>query len=161
MANFFNELISESLINDWASILDWLFDDNRFPKEKNWNKNKVGLFTKRVKKIDGISNDNFQHKSQQSINFPKHSNGRKSLKISIILAKQNSAGRDLIQHIRNGIAHGNTKIHKKKENIYIEIIDYNSNKKSQTAYINMRIDYISQIHKIYCDIEKSLVKKHN
>lgn len=49
MGKLFNTLVNESLIEDWANILDWLFDDERFSSERGWTRGYVGNFTKKVK----------------------------------------------------------------------------------------------------------------
>lgn len=54
MGKLFNTLVNESLIEDWANILDWLFDDERFSSERGWTRGYVGNFTKKVKKLSKI-----------------------------------------------------------------------------------------------------------
>ena len=151
MNHFFKNLVHEKLIVSWASILDWLLSEHRFAKENGWTKDLVNRFTKRIKKLPHIGSDNFVYDSIKNLHFPTKSTQDNSIKL--LIGKKVSIGRDLVRHIRNGIAHGNCTLKKIKGTLYIEILDYNS-KGTQTAYIFLPIEYISMICEIYFEIEK-------
>ena len=164
MSKFFNQLASEKLIIDWASTLDWLFDDLKFSKERNWNRGYTGLFTKRVRQLSGLSDKskNFIYGKIKHEDFPNQIKGSRRKRATLIMIAQGDAiARDLIRHIRNGIAHGQTTLYKVKEELYIEIIDYSDKLKSpckQTAFICIPLSYIPQFYKIYSDINTSIIK---
>ena len=64
-------------------------------------------------------------------------------------------GECFVRHIRNGIAHGRTKIIKQNENIIFEIYDYkiSNTVKKQTAYIKMPIRELINIYELYMEIQ--------
>ena len=75
------------------------------------------------------------------------------------MKESNSIGKDFIRHIRNGIAHGQTKIIKRENTLYIEILDFKDKDKSldkQTGYIYIPLSYVVDIYKIYSEIQKSI-----
>lgn len=154
MAKLFAELVSANLIKDWAGTLDWLFDDNRFDKDKGWNRGKVGAFTKKVKKQLGCGKNNYEYKLAKDVNFPKRSRRKKT----VVHCRGDSEGRDLVRHIRNGIAHGKTEVRRNNDDLYIEIYDYNRSNQ-QTAYIFIPVNDILVIHQCYAEIEQSMVTK--
>lgn len=151
MAKLFDGLVTEGLYYDWASLLDWMFDDEKF---SNWTSGYVGSLSKKIKKMPKLSKTNYIYDSAKNLPFDKKHNKRS---IKILLAKGDGEAKDFIRHIRNGIAHGKTSIIKKGDVLYIEIVDYSNSKKQkmQTAYIFMPISYISEIHKLYNDVKKS------
>ena len=154
MSKFFDRLVSEGVYNEWYEILDWLFDD----KFKNWTKGQIGCFTKQVKKLPKIGKKTYQAGSVKNLVFPKTMDEHKLLKI--IISKTGSEGRDIVRHIRNGIAHGRTRIYKPNGILHIEITDYkDESRKKQTAYIYMPLNYINEILKIYKSIEKTVKKE--
>lgn len=153
MEKFFSGLVNYRLYSDWASTLDWLFDDDKF---LNFDRNIMTKFTKKVKKLEYIGVDNYIYDSIKCLSFNKIN--RIEYKLFIALGKKDSQGRDFVRHIRNGIAHGATKIERRGGgDLYIEIKDFNS-KKQQTAYIYMPLDYIVKIHQIYKEVKCSIKK---
>lgn len=154
MAKLFTELVSANLIKDWAGILDWLFDDNRFDKDKGWSRGKVGVFTKKVKKQLGCAKNNYKYKLAKEVNFPQDRPNEKT----VIHCRGDSEGKNLVRHIRNGIAHGKAEVRRNNGEPYIEIYDYNRSDK-QTAYIFIPVSDILLIHKCYAEIEQSMVTK--
>ena len=150
MSRLFNDLVSEGLIENWAGLLDWLFDDERFSSQRGWTSGYVGAFTKKVKRISKIGKGNYSYDSIKNLSFPH----TKSNSIKIIHAKGDGEARDLVRHIRNGIAHGKTKIAKPNSILHIEILDYNK-QNEQTAYIYVPISCIFDIYNIYLEVEKS------
>lgn len=146
MEKLFERLANEGLLKDWAPLLDWLFDENRF---QNWSPGYIGSLTKKIKRLPRIGNDTYFYDQAKNLDFPnehpKH--------ILIMMTKGDSEARDLIRHIRNGVAHGRTNLIHQKDGWYIEIIDY-SKPQSQSAYLYMPIDYINQIYGFYQDVKK-------
>ena len=158
MAGFFSLLIDKDLYQSWAKTLDWLFDDNRFAKEKGWTSGQVGKFTKKAKKILEIKDEYFICKKLSQIVFPE---SRKYHHPVIIMLDENSKARALVRHIRNGIAHGKTAISKEKDELYIEIKDYGKsldNHGGQTAYLYFPLSYIHKLYNLYAEIEKAWSK---
>lgn len=166
MGKLFSELVSEDLINDWAQILDWLFDERKFLQENNWNGGYVAAYTKEIKKIPGLSDKengisivtkqmNVKHQ------YPNQEKKFNRKKPNIVMKSNESIARDLIRHIRNGIAHGHTKIERVQEGkLFIEILDYSDSSLSpdkQTAFIWIPIEYISEFHKLYEQKNKAIM----
>ena len=76
------------------------------------------------------------------------------------MSKSESFARDLIRHIRNGIAHGESTVCNVDSELYIEVIDYSDKTKSpekQTAYLFIPLSYVTQFYKLYDDINKSIM----
>ncbi|MBQ7265580.1 MAG: hypothetical protein IJS61_05725 [Firmicutes bacterium] len=153
MSKFFNNLVNIGLLNDWATILDWLFDDNKFDSKK-WSSGYVGSFSKKIKKFDYIGKNNFIYDKRDNILFQNTIDKENPIIIKMI--RGDSAGKDFVRHIRNGIAHGCNSFHVIKEKTYIKILDYNR-KKEQTAYIIIPIEYIEQLYNIYASIEQQII----
>lgn len=156
MGKFFSNLISENLIKDWGDVLDWIFNDNKFPQEYGWNRGYTGLFTKKVKKLPGIKDFEYPNKN----NIQNYSSKNRRNILIAFDSKGDGEAKVLIKHIRNGIAHGRTNYKKvstsNTNELFIEIKDFKSDGKTQTAYIFFPISYIVKIHKIYAEIEKSI-----
>lgn len=163
MGKFFNCLVSENLINDWASTLDWLFDDSKFSKTRNWNGGYTSSFTKNIKKLKHMSDKEKRvlYGKCNSDDFPNQNKTKRKKRLPYIMMTHGECfARDLIRHIRNGIAHGETDISKVGDSLYIEIIDYSDKTKSldkQTAYLFIPLSYITQFNKIYEEINKSIM----
>ena len=83
MASFFRCLVSEQLIFDWAQVLDWMFDDNRFPTENGWNKGYISAFTKKVKSLNGIKKG-FKSVKSDYAGYPESTFKKKQKQIAII-----------------------------------------------------------------------------
>lgn len=152
MAGLCNRLVNEGLFDEWAGILDWLFDEERFSTEFGWSSGYIGQFAKKVKRLPYLSEKNYFYDSAKKLDFPKAGSNRD---IKMLLSKGDAEARDIVRHIRNGIAHGKTAVLKLEGTLYIEILDYSIDKK-QSAYIFFPMTYMSEIHKIYCDIQKSI-----
>lgn len=146
MNNFFTQMITKQEYDKWASILDWLFDDNRFSKEKGWEKGRVTKFTKQAKRQLGFSDNNFikvpVKDEKLKSDMPKDSQ-------IVVMVSSESQGRDFIRHIRNGIAHGHVDFF--KHHPWLEITDYNK-QQQPTARIIMPVEYIVKLYKIYNEI---------
>lgn len=161
MGKFFDRLVSENLFKEWASTLDWLFDDLKFSKDRNWNRGYTSTYTKKVKKLEYLSNDKqVIHGKCKSSDFPNQCKNKRKNLLPYIMMSGKSFARDLTRHIRNGIAHGETAISKVKNELYIEIIDYSDKSKSpekQTAYLFIPLSYINEFFRIYDEINKSIM----
>lgn len=158
MGGFFSTLISQDLIQDWASTLDWLFDDNRFDSAKGWTSNRIGSFTKRVKRLPKVSTNRYTYEYAKYITFPAE--GQNVDETTFYFTKSTSEGRDLIRHIRNGIAHGKTRCYKNvNKELYIEILDFGKEgtkmANHQTAYFALPISMIPELHKVHSDIQSA------
>lgn len=151
MGQLINRLVSENLINEWAEILDWLLDENKFSPQKRWTPQKVGLFTKSVKRQLSVKDANYKYDSVKNLCFKTTSNEN-----TMIFSRSESEGRDIVRHIRNGIAHGRCEIRKSRNVLFIQIKDYNRTG-DQTAYMYIPLDSIRTIHKIYKEKEKNNV----
>lgn len=110
----------------------------------------MGSFTKKVKRLSQIGNNNYSYEAIKNLSFPSS----KSKTIQIIHSKGEGEGRDLVRHIRNGIAHGKTEITKPKGILHIKILDYNKNGE-QTAFIYIPLNHILEIYNAYQEVEKS------
>ena len=163
MGKFFNCLVSAELINEWASTLDWLFDDLKFSKSRNWNGGYTSSYTKKLKKLKYLSDKEkrVQYGKCKSKDFPNQcENQRKKRTPFIMMSSGDGFARDLIRHIRNGLAHGETNISKVKEDLYIEIIDFSDKTKKldrQTAYLFLPLDYITKFFEIYDEINRAII----
>lgn len=158
MEKLFSSLVNYNLIKDWAEILDWLFDEEKFSSDRNWSSEDTRKFGKKVKDYLLLKKAIYKHDSIK--NIQKFITENKNHQIQFIYYRCDSQGRDIVRHLRNGIAHGRTKVERYNNELYIEIKDFN-NQNKQTAYIYIPINYISQIHKIYSEIEKGLKNDKN
>lgn len=146
----FSSLPAEKTWDEWAEILDWILNDERFLKESGWDRRNLTKFIKRVKQLDGFSKENFQCDKLENLHFPKKQPSELPL---VLMSKNDAESRELVRRIRNGIAHGKNKIFSNKGKTYIEITDYHNEK--QTAYIAIPLEFIPKIYKIYAEIEKA------
>lgn len=153
MGKLFSDLAENQLLSCWADTLDWLLNDNRFSVDKGWNKNLVSKYTKTLKRQLGFSQDSFTCKKSSELDFPGPSDSRCPF---VMMQKDESCGKDLIRHIRNGIAHGQTTITNKKGELFIKINDYNRKGQKQTAYIHVPLSSIPEMASIYHEIEKAI-----
>lgn len=158
MSNFFCKLVDIQLIEKWAYTLDWLFDDNKFSKVIGWNTGHVSAFTKAIKRLPHFSINNYYYVKRDTIIFPK--SGDRFHTPTFYMKKGDSEGKDLVRHIRNGIAHGRTNFYTVKSELYIEICDFgkegNGYVNKQTAFLAMPMSYIQDICKLYMDREKAI-----
>lgn len=132
----------------YGAVLDWWLTDNKF---NSWDSDDVGRFTKKIHKINSLSpNRDIHYGSAKNMKFPK----KASRFPQFWIGKGSSEGRDIVRHIRNGIAHGNTKVRTINSQHIIEICDYQVDGKTQTAYILVPLDYLIIINGLYNDTEK-------
>lgn len=147
MAKLFVDLVSANLLNDWASLLDWFFDDNKFHQ---WSSSKVGKLTKKIKRLPGLGKTTYTYDCAKRLSFPKYPSHHT---IKVQLGRKDSEAKDWIRHLRNGIAHGKTRTIKRNNELWIEIEDY-SKSGNQTAYLFMPIDYMVRIYRFYAEVNR-------
>ncbi len=175
MAKFFSTLVNKGLIREWTGVLDWLLDENRFSEEKGWTPSQVRKFTNNIKKeFDLLDNSKYQVGALKNLIFPNTINGVKNPTNTIMMIAGDSEGRNIVRHIRNGVAHGRIKFIERKKELLIEIIDYGNNEQTkvsntkssknaekktgklkQSAFICIPANYIQRIYEIYLNLEKS------
>ena len=160
MAEFFKELKKQNLIDEWGEILDWLLSEERFLSSKGWDKH-VGDFTRRVKNSKKCPYIEWKIKKARDIDWKKDSKEKFIVLMQKTNKKEKSQARNLIRHIRNGIAHGNAEIKSNGVRNMIEIKDYWVTKKAkkQTAFMRFPLKYISEWYSLYMEIEKELENK--
>lgn len=150
--SLFQDLATYKLIDKWVPLLDWLLSSKRFSNEKKWNTKMRCSFTKKLKKLPGVGKENWTIQPIKATNWKVDTAKR----VHIIMNSDNSEGESLIRHIRNGIAHGEVKIVKCPEGLYLDICDYQSDAHTkQTAHIWMPIDMLFDVYEIYTKIEKA------
>ncbi len=147
MSKLFVNLVNSGLISSWASLLDWLFDDEKF---KGWTPNLLGKYIKKLKKMHGLNEDNYKYDAIKNLSFPKRITRRK---VKILSGRQGGEAKDWVRHFRNGIAHGKTRIIKEPDEFWIEVKDYNKSG-DQTAYIYFPTSYIIKTFEMYKEINK-------
>lgn len=153
MSNFFQKIVDYQLFNEWAETLDWLVDDNKFDETIGWTSGYIGSLSKKIQKLDGFSKDKtYCHLAIKNLSFPMQTTNA----VVALFSNGNSECKDFIRHIRNGIAHGKTNCMKHNNELFIEIKDYDSSGSNQTAYFFFPIRYITQTHKLYKDVLRSL-----
>lgn len=152
---FFKTLVDENIFEEWVGVLDWLFTRERFSKEVGWNTAKINKFTKRIhNEIEGleknkrnlcnITNEEMKSLCEKKIDPPYYK-----------FSKKYGIGKDLVRHIRNGIAHGQTNTSHSGGEPVIQILDYSDNKRNKpTAFIVLKLSDIVRICNIYNEIER-------
>lgn len=157
---FFEILNQQNIFDDYADVLDWILSDNKFPKEVWDNKNKVQAFTKGINRLNGLTKSTIHYDAQKNIMFPQKGTYKDYEIPTIYIAKKDSQARDLIRHIRNGVAHGNIELYFIENSLIAEILDYENNqKKAQTAYILIPLYYLKEIYNLYLKKEKRWKKQ--
>ena len=162
--DFFSKLNGREYLATYAVILDWLFDDSKFDKHKWDNKNKVQAFTKAFHKIKGVSKNRIYYGAKKSICFPKKGSYETIPLFTFYLARGQSESKDLIRHIRNGIAHGNVNLHMGKRELIVELLDFGKESTcidGQTAYMVFPLSFLNDIHSLYINKENQWGKTKN
>ena len=157
----FSTLYIKCLFKDYVEALDWILSDGKFDETIWDNKNKVQAFTKALHKMKGFSPDVLFYGAKKDINFPSKGSYRKHEVPSIYMAKGESEARDLVRHIRNGIAHGNIELYEVDGVVIAEILDFGKDGNSasgQTAYLLIPLTYLINIYTLYHQKEKSWKK---
>lgn len=169
MGKLMQQLVEYDLIKDYAAVIDWfLSEDDKFPSSigKNglpgWTSNDVGRFTKKVKASMGIKSKNYKNFSYEvktKIQFPKRKYRKDSNFPKLYMTNGNSEGRDLLRHIRNGIAHGNSTIFPRDQTYVIEFIDFDKDSKTQTAYILFEMKVLKELKELDESMQVEIVKR--
>ena len=68
MSKLFVNLVNNGLINSWASLLDWFFDDEKFDE---WTPNQLGRCIKKLKKLPGLGENSYKYDAIKNLSFPK------------------------------------------------------------------------------------------
>lgn len=158
---FFKALYEYNLYSKYAEILDWLLSDGKFDSSIWDNKNKVQAFTKAFYKFDGFTKDHSFHASMKNLAFPCAGSYDKQPVPTIYMSAGESYARDLLRHIRNGIAHGKAEVYAVKTELLIELLDFgkeSSQENGQTAYMVLPLEYIEKIYELYFLKEKTWKK---
>ena len=157
MNGVFQALRDEKQLNDWANLFDWLFDDDRFDERCGWTGGYIGAFTKKTKKLFENFGVNYNYASRKELTFSRASNHTMAF---FSKGDKESEGRDLVRHIRNGIAHGRTVMQRINDELYIEIKDFkDSSMKTQTALFFFPLSYIMKIYDCYKKTEQQIQQK--
>ena len=157
----FSTLSRRRKFSCYADTLDWFLSDNKFSKPA-WDQQKVKQLTKSIYKIKDFSRDRLFYGSKKTLIFPKRGECLNYQPFTFYIARGESIAKDLIRHIRNGIAHGNIILYDIKGNLIVELLDFGKESKQsngQTAYMVFPLDFLNNIHSLYQ--EKDCVRKNN
>jgi|GEM_PF-852538 hypothetical protein len=157
----FSTLLKREEFSHYADTLDWLLSDSKFSKLV-WDQQKVQQLTKSIYKIKGFSRDRLFYGSKKKLDFPKHGEYLHHLSFTFYVARGESIAKDLIRHIRNGIAHGNITLHDVKGNLIVELLDFGKESKQsdgQTAYMVFPLYFLKEIYSLYQ--QKDCVRKND
>lgn len=157
----FSALLRNGEFSHYADTLDWLLSDNKFNKTV-WEQHKVKQLTKSIYKIKGFSRDRLFYGSKKTLNFPKRGEYLNHQPFTFYVARGESIAKDLIRHIRNGIAHGNITLYDIKGNLIVELLDFGKESKQsdgQTAYMVFPLYFLKRIYSLYK--QKDCVRKNN
>lgn len=118
MYTFFEDIKTKSKRFDkWMELLDWLFSP-RFEGDK-WNKNYVAQYTREISKELSLDKKNCQMDALKNLHF---SSKRSHTDIAMYFSGD-SKGKDLLRHIRNGIAHCNAEVFYQNGRLYLVSAD--------------------------------------
>lgn len=159
---FFSILNEYHLFERYAEALDWLLSEGKFEKSIWDNGNKVKAFTKAIYKLNRFSKEHFHYDAKKNIQFPTKGTYKQYNVPTIFMSRGESEGRDLIRHLRNGIAHGNVDVFFLNNEPILELLDFgkeDNQKGSQTAYYVIPLHYIIDLSNIYFQKEKQWRKK--
>lgn len=149
---FFATLDERGIFSLYSSSLDWFLSDGKFDKSLWDNKNKVQAFTKALRKLDGVSCDRIHYGSKKNILFPGQGDYRNHHLFEFYFAKGESESKDLIRHIRNGIAHGNIGLYEVDGELMVELLDFGKESvraDGQTAYMVFPLSFLNSVHSLY------------
>ena len=154
MYSFFQDIELKDKKNSlWPEFLDWIFSPHF--NGCGWTRSYVARYTKAIKRKLSLSlnKKNYFFDSAKNLSFPKN---RSRAKILILSAKGDGEGKDLLRHIRNGIAHCNAKLLIQKGEPYVDFMDFMTDGKSQTAYIHISVLDLFQLFTTYMIVEKAI-----
>ena len=100
--------------------------------------------------MPGLGENDYMYDAIKNLSFPKRMTKQK---IKVLSGRHGGEAKDWVRHIRNGIAHGKTRMIKESDELWIEIKDYNKSG-DQTAYMYFPISYVCKTFEIYKEIDK-------
>ena len=160
----FSKLDEHNLFSTYAAALDWILSDGKFSVNLWDNKNKVQAFTKAFHRMEGDSQSRIHYESKRETTFPQLGEYRQHQLFTFYIAKGNSEARDLIRHIRNGIAHGNIHVHALDGELIVELLDFGKESNQpdgQTAYMVFPLRFLNDIFELYQQKELQWVRNAN
>ena len=149
---FFESFFGEFAFDKWTYIFDWLVDDGKF---NDWTKTELKLFADGVKKIKTIEKGLYLYDKKSVANPSAYDRKKNRRKTSIvIMVKGNGQAKDIVRHLRNGVAHGRATLCTRNSVRCIELTDfgkYGEKNKSggQTAYILVPVGFIKDLYDLY------------
>lgn len=157
--NFYTQLLKLELFDNYAAVLDWLFDDDKFDSSRGWNGGYISSYTKKWKKQLGFCDENNIMEIKNPRLFFNNKTKKRLYSQRICMNSTNSISKDLVRHIRNGIAHGNAEIKNiSSRGVVLTVIDYKKDGdiiEDQTAFICIKLDDLHLIKDIYDEVNKS------
>lgn len=150
---FFESFFAEFPYEKWIVVFDWLFDDRKYD---DWSSPELGNFVKEFKKHDAIKNGKYVCGKRTEVTPEDYNRKRcKNKKSIVIMIKGAGEGRDLVRHIRNGIAHGRAMLCTRQGTRCLEMTDYGkfgekTEKGGQTAYLLIPVDFVYYLYELYC-----------
>ena len=149
---FLESFFLEYPYNDWIKVIDWLLQDDKFV---GWTSAELKEFTLYIKDLNIIKNGKYEYGKRQEVNPSDYDRTKNRTKKSIVvMVKGQGETKDLVRHIRNGIAHGRSKICTRNGVRCLEIIDYGrfgfkGERGGQTAYLLLPVDFVKQVYQYY------------
>lgn len=137
MKKFFYDIHVYNLLDDYAEILDWLFNDLKFDKFTKSDKSK---FTKMITTF--LRNNNINFAFDLRLNELSEC-GKDSIRIQ----QGDSKSVLLMKKLRNGIAHGKARIKIYNGTKYIFMSDLESG-----YYINIPLNYLNNFYVMYLSV---------
>ena len=147
--------MNTDILEGWLDLLDWILSDDKFDK---WNSGHIKQYTSFINSYPCVKKNNFFHENIKKTRTLIPSNNKRGF--YVVLQGNKSISRDLIRHIRNGIAHGNIRFRKNRQ--YLEIRDFYANnfkyanKGDISAYIMIPCSFIFDLKKKYFEIDKKI-----
>ncbi len=150
---FFQTFFTEYSYEEWIAVFDWLFDDNKY---LGWSSSDLRYFVLDYKELDVIKNGLYICDKRSAVK-PEDYNRKKNRKKRsiIVMIKGSGEAKDIVRHIRNGVAHGRAALCTRNGVRCFEIIDFGkygekSEKGGQTAYMLIPVDFVYSLFSIYC-----------
>lgn len=160
----FSELAERNLFSTYAAALDWILSDHKFSVNLWDNKNKVQAFTKAFHRMEGVSQGRVHYEPKRGTTFPRLGEYRQHKLFTFYITRGNSEARDLIRHIRNGIAHGHIHVHELDGELIVELLDFGKESNQpdrQTAYMVFPLRFLNDIFELYRQKEQQWVRNVN
>lgn len=159
MAGFFENIyikVNKGVLNeDLYKALDWLFDDDKFSNNV-WGTNDTRMIkTQRTKRLTAELKNQLQFDENNFIYYNVNKddpvfNNRNRRRTFVAFVNSDSICKEFIRHIRNAIAHSNTRFTGRN---YIELKDFDKSGQ-QTAYMYIPEDCIISIYNCYKRVKR-------